>query len=165
MIRPATPADAAAICSIYNPYVLRTPVTFEEEEVGAAEMAARMAEVQREFPWLVLEREGRVAGYAYAGRFRTRCSYRHTAETTVYVEEASAGRGIGSALYGTLIPMLWDLSMHSLVAGIALPNPGSVALHEKFGFRKVAHLAEVGRKFDRWIDVGYWELIGERRAH
>ncbi len=160
MIRPATEADAPAICAIYNHHVLNTPVTFEEVAIARGEMAARIAEVQLKFPWLVFERGGVVVGYAYASRWKVRSAFRYSAETTVYVDQMAVRTGVGSRLYGQLIAGLrWELSMHSLIAGIALPNAGSVTLHEKFGFRKVAHFEQVGWKFDQWIDVGYWELI------
>jgi L-amino acid N-acyltransferase YncA len=159
MIRPATAADAPAICAIYNHHVLNTPVTFEEIAISKGEMAARIAEVRSAFPWLVFERDGRVAGYAYANRWKVRSAFRYAVETTVYVDQAAVRSGIGSKLYERLIADLRALAMHSLIAGIALPNPASVALHEKLGFRKVAHFEQVGWKFNRWIDVGYWELI------
>jgi len=159
MIRPATAADAPAICAIYNHHVLNTPVTFEETAISDGEMAARIAEIRPAFPWLVFERDGRVAAYAYASRWKTRSAFRYCVETTVYVDQAAVRSGIGSRLYAHLIADLRALSLHSLIAGIALPNAGSVALHEKFGFRKVAHFEQVGWKFNQWIDVGYWELI------
>jgi L-amino acid N-acyltransferase YncA len=159
MIRRATPTDASAICAIYNHHVLQTPVTFEVEAVTEVAMAVRMAEVQAEFPWLVAEHGGAVVGYAYASRWKTRAAFRYTVETTVYVDLGATRTGVGSRLYAQLFAELKALGLHSLIAGIALPNAGSVGFHEKFGFRKVAHFAEVGRKFDQWIDVGYWQLI------
>ena len=151
--------SASAICGIYNHYILNTSVTFEEETVTAEDMAARIEKVQSGLPWLVAEREGSVIGYAYASRWQSRCAYRYSVETTVYVDQHAARLGFGSQLYGRLIADLKKLSLHSLIGGIALPNAASVALHEKFGFRKVAHFEQVGRKVDQWIDVGYWELI------
>jgi phosphinothricin acetyltransferase len=159
MIRPAHSADAPAIAAVYNHYVLHTPITFEEEAVSGDEIAARLQEVQAGLPWLVAEREGVVIGYAYASRWKSRCAYRYAVETTVYVDQAARGAGVGSKLYQALIGDLRGRSMHSLIGGIALPNAASVALHEKFGFRKVAHFEQVGWKFKQWIDVGYWELI------
>jgi phosphinothricin acetyltransferase len=161
MIRPAQPADAAAIAAIYNHYILHTAITFEEAAVTDAEMAARMAAIQPALPWLVAEVGGAVVGYAYAGPWKGRAAYRHSVETTVYVDRHHGRSGLGSALYAALISELRVRAMHCLMGGIALPNDASVALHEKFGFRKVAHFEQVGRKFDRWIDVGYWERILE----
>ena len=159
MIRPATKADAQAICNIYNPYVSDTIITFEEEIVSVEEMTQRIHEMISSLPWLVIEDEGQVVGYAYASRWKSRCAYRFSVETTVYLSSAATGKGFGSLLYEHLIADLRQRSIHSLIGGIALPNPASVSLHEKFGFEKVAHFKEVGWKFNQWIDVGYWELI------
>lgn len=158
MIRDAAPSDAAAMAGIYNHYVMETVVTFEEEPVAAAEMARRIEAVQAaSLPWLVAEEGSRVAGYAYATPWKARSGYRFSAEITVYLSPEHGGRGIGSKLYGQLFPILQDRGIHAVMGGIALPNDASVALHEKFGLRKVAHFKEVGFKLDRWIDVGYWQ--------
>ena len=125
-----------------------------------AEMARRMGEVlAASFPWLVAEEGGRLSGYAYAAPWKARSGYRHSAEITVYLDPDHGGRGIGSALYQALFPQLQDRRIHAVMGGIALPNQASVALHEKFGLRKVAHFEAVGFKFDRWIDVGYWQRL------
>ncbi|MBW3671824.1 MAG: GNAT family N-acetyltransferase [Acidobacteria bacterium] len=107
----------------------------------------------------VAERGGAVAGYAYATRWKPRRGYRFSAEVTVYVAPEHAGTGVGSALYTQLLPTLQEKGIHAVIGGIALPNAASARLHEKFGFRKVAHFEQTGYKFDQWIDVGYWELI------
>lgn len=157
-IRQATAGDAASIAAIYNHYVLNTIVTFEEEAVPASEIASRLADVHAEsLPWLVAESGGEVAGYAYATSWKSRRGYRFSTEITVYLHHACGGRGLGSRLYGQLFPILRDRGVHVVIGGIALPNDPSVALHEKFGLEKVAHFQEVGTKFDRWIDVGYWQ--------
>lgn len=158
MIRNATGGDAERIAEIYNHYVLHTTITFEEEAVSAAEMERRIREYTASHPWLVHEEEGRVDGYAYATKWRPRAAYRHSAEVTVYVDDSRRRRGIGAELYGQLIARLRETETKVLVAGIALPNEGSSGLHEKLGFRKVAHFEDIGFKFGRWIDVGYWEL-------
>ncbi len=159
MIRSATPADADAICAIYNHYVLHTAVTFEEVAVEAAEMRQRIAEVQALFPWLVAEDEGRLMGYAYASRWRTRSAYRYSVESTVYLSPEAVGRGWGSRLYRELFAQLEAAGIHAVMGGITLPNPASVALHEKLGFRKVAHFEAVGWKEGKWLDVGYWQRV------
>lgn len=157
-IRAAEPSDADAVAAIYNYYITGTIVTFEEEPVAAAEMARRMADVRAgSFPWLVAEQGGRVVGYAYGTPWRPRVGYRFSAEITVYLAPDCGGRGTGSRLYGELLPRLQARGIHAVMGGIALPNEASVALHEKFGLRKVAHFEQVGFKFGRWIDVGYWE--------
>ncbi len=111
-------------------------------------------------PWLVAENDsGVVVGYAYASKWKGRCAYRHSAEVTVYLAPDAAAQGVGTRLYEALFSELRDRGIHTAIGGIALPNPPSVALHEKFGMKKVAHFAEVGHKFDRWIDVGYWQVV------
>jgi L-amino acid N-acyltransferase YncA len=158
-IRPATPIDAARICAIYNHYVTTTTVSFEEEAVGTPEMAQRIADVGAAgLPWLVLEVDGALAGYAYATKWRARPAYRHAVESSVYLDQAYAGRGLGRMLYGALLDRLRERGLHVVIGGIALPNDASAGLHEALGFRKVAHFSEVGKKFGRWLDVGYWEL-------
>jgi L-amino acid N-acyltransferase YncA len=158
-VRNATAADAPDICAIYNHYVEHTPITFEEEPVAAEAMARRIEAVQCQFPWLVVTEGPGILGYAYAGKWRERSAYRYSAETTIYLRPEVTGKGIGSILYQELMMQLRQRRLHALFGGIALPNASSVALHEKLGFRQCGHLREVGRKFDRWIDVGYWQLL------
>lgn len=155
-IRDASPADARAIAAIYNHYIEQTVVTFEEELVTAEEMASRIASVTERYPWLVAELDGTVVGYAYATLWQTRASYRHTVESSVYLDADSTGRGIGAELYQALLDRLPALGVHAVVGGATLPNEASAALHEKLGFEAVGTFREVGRKFDRWLDVGYW---------
>jgi phosphinothricin acetyltransferase len=159
MIRSANPADAAAICGIYNYYVLNTSVTFEAEAVTESEMATRIAETVAVLPWILWEEEGEVAGYAYASKWKGRCAYRYSVESTVYLRNDKRGRGIGRKLYAHLLNDLRRAGMHAVIGGIALPNAASQRLHESLAFKKVAHFDQVGWKFDQWIDVGYWELI------
>lgn len=159
MIRSATVNDAAAIAAIYNPYVAETTISFEETPVSVEEMAQRIEATTATLPWYVFEIDGKVVGYAYASPWKTRCSYRLSVETSAYVAQGHAGKGIGSQLYQTLLDDLRGRGVHAIIGGIAQPNPASVALHEHFGFEKVAHFKHVGRKFGQWIDVGYWELL------
>jgi len=160
MLRAATPADAAAIAGIYNHYILNTVVTFEEEVLPVEEMARRITETLADGnPWFVWEESGRVLGYAYAGKWKSRCSYRFSVEATVYLDPVATGRGLGTKLYSALIDRYRNTRIHAIIGGVALPNAASAALHEKLGFKKIAHFKEVGWKFDQWIDVGYWELI------
>jgi L-amino acid N-acyltransferase YncA len=157
-LRDATPADASAIAGIYNHFIVHTTISFEEDTVADAVMAQRIAEIQEAgMPWLVAEVDGNVAGYAYATKWRARAAYRYAVESSVYLSADFAGQGLGSALYACLLARLRESGKHLVVGGIALPNPASVALHEKMGFEKVAHFSEVGLKFGRWIDVGYWQ--------
>lgn len=159
MLRRATAADAAAICEIYNGYVRDTVITFEEAAVATAEMARRIEDVTPRFPWLVAEGHGAIVGYAYATLWRVRSAYRFSVETTVYVAPGYQRRGVGAALYHDLLAALRKLDVHCAVGAIALPNDASVALHERFGFKKVGQFVEIGFKLGRWVDVGYWELI------
>ena len=158
IVRGVADADVDALARIYNHYVTQTIITFEDEVVTAAEIYRRIADVQlASLPWLVAERGNAVVGYAYATKWRARQAYRFSTEVTVYVAPEFAGGGIGSLLYGQLLSALRARNIHSAMGGIALPNDASVALHEKFGFKKVAHFEEVGFKFNQWIDVGYWQ--------
>jgi L-amino acid N-acyltransferase YncA len=159
VIREAIPADSGRLAEIYNHYILNSIVTFEEQVVSAQEMSSRVEETQASsLPWLVAEYQRQVVGYAYASKWKGRCAYRYSVESTVYLAPEATGRGIGTRLYEELFARLRDQGMHVIIGGIALPNPGSIALHEKFGFRKVAHFEEVGFKFNKWIDVGYWQV-------
>lgn len=176
MVRPVRTDDASAIITIYNTYILDTVATFEIVPIDAQEMGRRMAKVAAlGLPWLVAEdrtlaadagEDTAVLGYAYAAPFRDRAAYDHTLETTVYVRPGALGRGVGTALYEALFAALEDLGpeqsphapVHVLMAVLALPNASSVALHERFGMRQVAHLPAVGHKFGRWVDVGYWQF-------
>lgn len=159
MIRNATVHDAKVICDIYDHYVQKTTITFEEHPITVEEMQHRIADGSKLLPWLIAEEQGGVIGFAYAVQWKNRHAYRYTVESTIYIAPQLTGRGTGKQLYDSLISELRSCSIHSVIGGIALPNPASVALHEKMGFEKVAHFKEVGWKFDRWIDVGYWELI------
>ncbi|MFA6508131.1 MAG: arsinothricin resistance N-acetyltransferase ArsN1 family B [Treponemataceae bacterium] len=158
MIRDAVASDADAILAIYNHYVANTTITFEEEPVSAEEMRSRIDKNGTTYAWLVWEESGRILGYAYAGKWRERSAYRFSAETSVYVDKDSSRRGIGRALYAALLPRLRAKGVHTVLGGITLPNEASVALHESMGFAPVARLPEVGYKFGRWLDVGYWAL-------
>jgi phosphinothricin acetyltransferase len=159
LIRTATASDADTITRIYNHYILNTTITFEEQAISTEEMAERIAEVQAaSLPWLVAEQDGQIVGYAYASKWKGRCAYRFSVESTVYLDASAVRKGYGSLLYQQLFAALRECGMHVVMGGIALPNPASVALHEKLGFKKVAHFSEVGFKFEKWIDVGYWQI-------
>jgi L-amino acid N-acyltransferase YncA len=158
-VRDAIADDTAAIARIYNHYVETTSISMEMEPVGTADMAARVATVQDAgLPWLVLLDGGELVGYAYASQWRARPGYRHAVETSVYLAPGRLGHGHGSLLYRALLARLGG-RCHSVIGGIALPNPASVALHERLGFRQVACFSEVGCKFGNWVDVAYWQLL------
>ncbi len=159
MIRPAAAADAPHIAGIYNHHVRETVVTFEEQPVSDAEMARRIDETALTYPWLVLEVDGSLAGFANASSWKRRSAYRFAAESTIYMARQFAGRGLGSELYRALIEEMRARELHCAIGGIALPNPASIALHEKLGFRNLGQFRQVGWKFGKWVDVGYWELL------
>ena len=159
MIRVVKETDAVHIAKIYNHYILNTLITFEEQPLIPEELLERIKSVTAEYPWLVYEDNGRVVGYAYATRWKERSAYRHTVEVAIYLDVQDIGKHIGSRLTAALLDELRNRKIHSVLAGIALPNTASVKLCEKFGFAMVGQLKEVGYKFDQWVDVGYWELI------
>lgn len=155
-IRPARAEDAASVAAIYNHYILETVTSFEEEPLAQEAMESRIHAVAARFPWLVYEEKGEVLGYCYANAWHARPAYRHAVESSIYLRPDATGRRIGTLLYGALLEGLEALPLHRVVGIIALPNPASVALHERLGFQKVGGIPEIGRKFDRWIDVGWW---------
>ena len=159
LIRDAGPNDAETICAIYNHHVRDTIVTFEEVEITAEEMRARIASVTTTLPWLVAEEKDVLLGYAYAAKLNDRVGYRYAVVSTIYVAAHAHKRGVGTALYRALLDNLRSRQIHAAIGLIALPNEASIAVHEKCGFKKVAHLPEVGMKFGRWIDVGYWQVL------
>ena len=158
LIRAATHSDAAAMLAIYTPFVLDTPISFENDVPSEAEFAERIERGQVTNPWIVAERDNRIVGYAYASEFRARAAYAQTRETTVYVAPAAQGAGVGRALMTALLISLRDGGCRLAIAGITVPNTASVGLHERLGFRPVGVFHGVGRKFGKPHDVGFWEL-------
>jgi len=159
MIRPVKRQDAQTLADIYNHYVKNTVITFEEDCINNNEMIKRIEKITNlDLPWLVIEENDVLLGYAYATPWKARSAYRFSVEATVYLTPKEQGKGLGTELYQALISELKQKSIHSVLGGITLPNPASVALHEKLGMTKVAHFHQVGRKFDQWLDTGYWQL-------
>lgn len=158
-IRHAIQEDAAQIAEIYNHYIRTSTVTFETEELSADQMQERIETIQQTYPYLVYEENNQVVGYAYANIFRTRIAYKHSSESSVYVHPDHFRKGIASQLYERLLEEMKASNLKSAIGGITLPNEGSVVLHEKFGFKKVAHFEKVGFKFEQWLDVGFWQLM------
>jgi phosphinothricin acetyltransferase len=165
VIRVATVDDAAQVLAIYAPIVENTFISFEIEPPDAIGMAERIAATLRTHPWLVFEDADGVAGYAYAGAHRARPAYRWSVDVTIYNAERARRRGVGRALYRELLSILRRQGFHMAYAGIALPNAGSVGLHEAMGFRPIGVYPKVGYKLGDWRDVGWWALelqpIGE----
>ncbi len=122
-------------------------------------MRERLKLISSQYPWLVYEENNRIIGYAYATKWKSRSAYLYSVESTVYVKKGEERKGIGTKLYTKLLELLLNERIHVVIGGITLPNSSSVGLHEKLGFKKIAHFKEVGYKFGKWRDVGYWELI------
>lgn len=160
MIRPATPTDAAQITDIYNYYLIHTTSTLEIEPVSYDEIASRIDKVinREKLPYYVFEESGEILGYAYATTWRTRVGYRYSVESSVYVKSNAFQKNIGRQLYEKVIDDLRKSGFKNVIGVLTLPNPTSVAFHEKLGFVKAGHFPKVGYKFDKWHDVGFWQL-------
>lgn len=156
-IRYATLEDASAILAIYKPYVENTNITFEYEVPSLEEFTKRMDQTLERFPYLVAEEDGIIVGYAYASAFKTRAAYSWSVETSIYVAQSCHGTGVGKALYTTLEQYLTKQNVCNLCACIAFPNPPSVAFHEYFGYKTVAHFHSSGYKGGQWIDMIWME--------
>lgn len=159
-IRLADPnRDSASAAEIYRPAVVGSTISFEEVVPDADEMAARMRTVLGRTPWLVAEEaDGLVVGYAYAGEHRSRAGYRWSVDITVYVDPAWHGQGIGQALYGELLPILRRQRFVNAYAGIGLPNPASIGLHESIGMTRIGVYERVGWKLGTWVDVAWYGM-------
>lgn len=157
-LRLATRDVAAAIAEIYRPIVLSTPISFEVEPPDEQEIGRRIEYTLKAYPWVVCEDEGRVAGYAYASRYRERAAYQWSVDSSAYVHSDFRRCGIGRALYTALFRILTLQGFFNVYASITLPNPGSVGLHESMGFRQIGVYRSVGYKLGAWHDVGHWHL-------
>jgi phosphinothricin acetyltransferase len=157
-IRLAATRDAAAMADIYGPIVASTPISFEIDPPDHHEFERRITNVLTAHPWLVCEYKGDIAGYAYASRHHERAAYQWSVDTSVYVHPNFRRRGIGLALYTSLLRILIAQNHYNAYAGITLPNPGSVGLHESVGFKRLCVYHNAGYKLGSWYDVGWWEL-------
>lgn len=157
-IRLATESDAEAIAGIYRPIVEATTISFEAVAPTREDFARRIGETTATHPWLVCERGGQVTGYAYASPHRTRAAYRWSVDTSVYVAKEHQRAGIGRGLYESLFAILAAQGFVNAYAGIALPNPSSVGLHQAMGFEAIGVYRQVGFKQGEWHDVGWWQL-------
>jgi phosphinothricin acetyltransferase len=158
MIRDARPEDAHRIAEIYNYYILNDICTFEELAISEQEMRERIDRIQKEYPFLILEREDDLHAYAFATQWKSRSAYRHTVELSVYVDRKSRGLGLGKQIYSDLIMRLKKTEYRRLIGGVALPNPVSEQLHLALGFSHSGTLQRVGLKMGKWIDVAYYQL-------
>ncbi|WP_243451138.1 GNAT family N-acetyltransferase [Sphingosinicella sp. CPCC 101087] len=157
-IRLAAAGDAAAIASIYAPYVTGSTVSFESDPPTQGDVRGRIEGGGELYPWLVAVDDGeRILGYAYACAFRTRPAYRFAVETSVYVDAAAQRRGVGNRLYAALLPLLEAQGFTQAIAAITLPNAPSVRLHEAHGFGRAGEYRDVGYKLGQWLSVGLWQ--------
>lgn len=157
-IRPVREQDTEAIAEIYNWYIRRSTATFETEPLTVEEMGARITQIASKYPYFVYVENGRVMGYCYAHPWKPRAAYCHTFETSVYLSHAQEGRGIGRLLMHTLITACREAGCHVLIACITRENQTSCTFHMKLGFKRVSRFAEVGCKFNRWLDIEDYEL-------
>ncbi|MCA9294171.1 MAG: N-acetyltransferase [Phycisphaerales bacterium] len=158
-IRPTSPGDFEAIANLTNHYIRHTAVHFGYQDVTAQDFEQAWRETHNTYPWLTAELDGRFAGYAKAGVWRERAAYKFSAETAIYIEDFAYRTGIARALYQTLLDELKARGFHTAVAGATLPNDVSVRFHEAMGFKTIGTFREVGRKFDQWHDVIFWQKM------
>jgi len=158
-VRRPTDRDLPAILEISNWAIRHTAANFRVEPETLDHWVNLWTETRDRYPWFVAEADGAVIGFAMATPFKGRCAYAFTAEVSVYVAPQQQGKGVGEAMYRRLMPTLKAHGFRTLVAVIAIPNPASERLHEKFGFKRVGTLERVGWKLGRWHDVTYWQCI------
>jgi phosphinothricin acetyltransferase len=156
-IREVQITDAAAIADIYNYYVRETIITFDLDEAPVSFFEEKIPTLKASYPYIVATEDEMVIGYAYASQWKQKQAYKHTAETTIYMHPDSTAKGVGLRLYNALLSSMPLFDLATAIGGITIPNEASVKLHEKLGFEKVAEFKNVGFKFDKWINVGYWQ--------
>lgn len=159
LYRNVTPDDAAEICRIYNPYVTDTTVSFEQEPLSIDAMRQRIKDISSEYPYIVCEADGCIAGYCYVHPWKERAAYCGTMETTIYLDRQYMHRGIAKELMTLLIDRCRHMGYHSLIACITADNADSCHFHEKLGFKLVSHFKAVGHKFGRDLDVVDYQLL------
>ncbi len=157
-LRLASSKDAAALLEIYAPFVLEDATSFEIQLPSVEEFSRRISEISEKFPWIVIERDSQIVGYAYASAYRSRCAYEWSTESSVYVRKGFERQGLGKILYESLFETLKTQGVVNVFAGITLPNESSVKFHESMGFKNVGIFKDVGFKLNQWRDVGWWEL-------
>ena len=162
-IRNAQVEDAANLVAIYAPYIEKTAITFETQVPTVEDFENRIKKTMEKFPYLVAIEEGQIVGYAYASTYYARAAYDWTVELSVYVQKEARGKGVGTLLYTALEEELTARGFKNFLACIALPNPASIALHEKRGYEQVAHFKKVGYKFGTWHDIVWLQksLVGD----
>ncbi len=158
MIRPFKIQDTQQLLDIYNYYVLNSVATFDIEPLAFETFSNKINSINKDFPFVVFEENNTILGFAYGSKFRPKPAYNSTVEVTVYIKHTAHGKQIGTKIYSELITRLKHQNFHSAIGVLTLPNEASVKLHEKFGFKQVAELKEVGFKFGKWQNVGFWQL-------
>jgi len=158
-VRAATPGDVPAISAIYGHSVQHTVATFDTADPPESYWQDKVASTEPGHHVIVVEEDGVVAGFAFAGSFRPRPAYSHTRETSIYLADSVVGRGLGTLTYSHLLALLRSDGMHTAIAVVAEPNPASCALHESLGFEVIGTLREVGWKFNRWVDTRWYQLL------
>ncbi|MBC3757794.1 N-acetyltransferase [Hyunsoonleella sp. SJ7] len=158
MIRPLQIDDAKVLLDIYNYYVLHSTATFDIEPLTIAVFKEKINRINADYPFIVYEENNEILGYAYGSRFRPKPAYDYVVESTVYVKHDCHGKQIGTKLYSELLKLLRQMNLHTVLGVLTVPNDASIKLHEKFGFRQVAELQEVGMKFGEWQNIGIWQL-------
>ena len=156
-IRFATEKDAEEILEIYAPYIKKTAITFEYDVPSLLEFSGRIAEIQKKYPWIVYEENGKILGYAYGGPEYTRAAYQWTVETSVYLSEEARGKGIGTALYEKILDILKKQNFCICYAKINDDNKASIMMHEKYGFKQIGIKKNCGYKFEKWHSVVFFE--------
>ena len=158
LVRDATLEDAQGILDIYEPNVLNTPITFDYEVPSVEFFRQKISELSNSHAFLVTEEANDILGFAYASTFREKAAYKQSAETTIYIRSDAQRSCLASKLYRALLDRLSELGFHIAVAGITVPNDASIVLHKKLGFERIGRMKEIGRKFDQWHDVEFWQL-------
>lgn len=159
VIRLARAEDAEAILNIYRPHVEDSAASFETVVPSINEITGRIRNCLPEYCWLVFEEGGEIRGYAYSSKHHVRAAYRWAVDVSIYIDESWQGEGIGKALYSALFSILRLQGYYNAYACICLPNPGSVGIHEYYGFQKIAHYNKIGYKLGKWWDIGWWEIF------
>ncbi|PHR70194.1 MAG: phosphinothricin acetyltransferase [Lutibacter sp.] len=158
MIRDFHIDDIEQLVEIYNYYIENTVITFDKNPCSVDDFEQKIKPIYKKYPFIVFEENNEILGYAYGSSWRPKPSYKFTVESTIYLNSDAQGKGIGTKLYTELLKQLKQQNFHTIIGGLTLPNAASIKLHEKLGFKKVAHFKQVGRKFDEWLDVGFWQL-------
>lgn len=159
MIRAFDINDLKAVLEIYNYYILNTTATFDLEILSPEVYLEKIKQISAEYPFIVFEENKEILGFAYGSKFRPKPAYNYVVESTVYVKHTAHGRQVGTKLYSALLDALKAANYHTVLGVLTIPNDASVKLHEKFGFKNVAHLKEVGFKFGEWQHIGIWQLV------